>query len=189
MENSKSNKESAFSVGLKQGDKKAFRAIFDAYYKRLYAFSIKYVEDNYAAEDIVEGVLLLLWQKRHSMDKVQNLKSYLYSMVRNASLDYLKKEKKLVRLDIEKHDSVAMMEQFVIEEETHAILFQALDTLPPKSRKVFELSCLKGMKYKDIAEELHISLNTVKSQRARAIELLKKQLKNYPFFQLFLATL
>ncbi len=166
-----------------------FKVIFDAYYKRLFAFSFKYVENTYAAEDIVEGVLLTLWQKRQNLNKIKHLKSYLYTMVRNASLDYLKKEKKFVRLDLDKHDAAAVMEQFIIEEETHSILFQALENLPQKSRKVFELSCIQGMKYKDIAEELQISLNTVKSQRARAIELLKKQLKDYPIYQLLLSML
>ncbi|MFH4969534.1 RNA polymerase sigma-70 factor [Gaetbulibacter sp. M240] len=189
MKKNQLNKEELFSTGLSEEDRKTFKAIFNAYYKRLYAFALRYVESKHAAEDIVEGVLLVLWQKRHKMHNVENLKSYLYAMVRNASLDYLKKKKKLVRLELKKHDSMTMMEQFIIEEETHAILFQALETLPPKSRKVFELSCLEGMKYKDIADELNISLNTVKSQRSRAIELLKVQLKDYPFFQLFLAAL
>jgi RNA polymerase sigma-70 factor (ECF subfamily) len=189
LKNNKSNLTSSFVSLLKKGDTRTYKTIFDTYYKRLYAFSFKYVEDTYAAEEIVENIFLVLWQKRHSMDKVENLKSYLYSMVRNASLDYLKKEKKFVRFDVDKHDSTALMEQFIIEEETHAILFQALESLPLKCRKVFELSCLEGVKYKDIAEDLQISINTVKSQRARAIELLKRHLKDYPFFQILLATL
>ena len=189
MKSNKSNTSASYVSLLKKGDKKAYKVIFETYYKRLYAFSFKYVEDSYAAEEIVENVLLILWQKRHGMDKVKNLKSYLYTMVRNASLDYLKKEKKFERLDLEKHDSTALMEQFIIEEETYALLFQALGSLPQKCRKVFELSCLEGVKYKDIAEDMQISINTVKSQRARAIELLKQELKGYLFFQIFLSAL
>lgn len=182
------NPESFLSL-LKKGDENAFKIIFDTYFKRLHAFSLHYTEDNFAAEEIVEETLLKLWQKRHKLEKIENLKSYLYSMVRNASIDYLKKEKKFVRLDAKKHNAISSKEQFVIEEETHAILFQALETLPKKCREVFELSCLEGAKYKDIAEDLQISINTVKSQRARAIELLKSYLKNYPFYQLFLMSL
>lgn len=189
MKKNKSNTSKSFISLLKKGDTKTYKTIFDTYYKRLFAFSFKYVEDEYAAEEIVENVLFVLWQKRHKMDKVENLKSYLYAMVRNASLDYLKKEKKFVRLDVKKHDSMALMEQFIIEEETHTILFNALDALPQKCKEVFKLSCLEGVKYKDIAEDLQISVNTVKSQRARAIELLRQHLKDYPFFQLLLATL
>lgn len=181
------NSESFVSL-LKKGDKNAFKIIFDTYYKRLYLFSLSYVDDKFAAEEIVENTLLKLWQKRNKLDKIKNLKSYLYTMVRNASIDYNKKEKKFVRLDVEKHDSFHQRDQYIIEEETHAILFQALEKLPEKCRKVFELSCLDGVKYKDIAEDLQISINTVKSQRARAIELLKSHLKNHPFYQILLAS-
>lgn len=181
------NSESFVSL-LKKGDKNAFKIIFDTYYKRLYLFSLSYVDDKFAAEEIVENTLLKLWQKRNKLDKIKNLKSYLYTMVRNASIDYNKKEKKFVRLDVEKHDSFPQRDQYIIEEETHAILFQALEKLPEKCRKVFELSCLDGVKYKDIAEDLQISINTVKSQRARAIELLKSHLKNHPFYQILLAS-
>ncbi|WNH09507.1 RNA polymerase sigma-70 factor [Thalassobellus suaedae] len=189
MKNNEISNLKSFKTLIKKGDKNAFKVIFNTYYKRLYLFSLNYVEDKYAAEEIVENVLLKLWQKRNKLDKIDNLKSYLYTMVRNASLDYIKKEKKFIRLDLEKHDSVTLKDQFIIEEETYAVLFQALDTLPSKCRKVFELSCLEGLKYKDIAEDLQISINTVKSQRARAIELLKSHLKNHPFFQILLATL
>ena len=189
MKKNKSNTAPSFVSLLKKGDRKAYKTIFDSYYKRLYAFALKYVEDSYTAEEIVEDVLLILWQKRHKMREVKNLKSYLYTMVRNASLDYLKEQKKFERYDMEKHDSIELMEQFIIEEETHAILFQALDSLPSKCRKVFELSCLEGIKYADIAEDLQISVNTVKSQRSRAIELLRIHLKNHPFLQILLASL
>ncbi|MCL6296703.1 RNA polymerase sigma-70 factor [Jejuia spongiicola] len=189
MKNSKLNITSSLVSLLKNGDRNAYKTIFDAYYKRLYVFALKYVEDSYMAEEIVENVLFILWQKRHKMGDIDNLKSYLYAMVRNTSLDYLKNQKKFERYDKEKHDSIHFMEQFIIEEETHAILFQALESLPSKCRKVFELSCIEGVKYADIAEDLQISLNTVKSQRARAIELLRIHLKNYPLFQILLASL
>ncbi len=174
---------------MKKDDAKAFKIIFDTFYKRLYTFSFNYVSESYAAEEVIENVFFKLWKERHKLDRVENLKSYLYTMTRNASLDYIKKEKQFVRLDPEKHGSSTLMNQYIITEETHAILFQALETLPKKCRKVFELSCIEGVKYKDIAEDLQISINTVKSQRARAIELLKKHLKNHPLFQVILASL
>lgn len=185
MGNNDVNDSDSFLFLLEKGDKDAFKIIFDTYYKRLYSFSLQYVDDTYAAEEIVEEALLKLWQKRHKLAKVENLKSYLYTMVRNASLDFLKKEKKYVRLDVKKHGSITIKEHYIIEEETHAILYQALESLPKKCRRIFELSCLDGVKYKDIAEDLQISINTVKSQRSRAIELLKAHLKKYSFFYFF----
>lgn len=188
LEQIENNNVEDFNLRLKAGDKGAFKIIFEAYYKRLCAFALNYVDSSYVAEDLVTQVLLKLWQKRQKLDKIKNLKSYLYTMVKNAAIDFNKKEKKVVRLDVEKHDIIPLKSQFIIEEETHAILFQALERLPEKCRKVFEMSCIDGVKYKDIAEELQISINTVKSQRARAVDLLKTQLKDYPFFQVLLAT-
>ncbi len=189
MEKNKTDNLNSLVPLLKKNDSKAFKIIFDTFYHRLYAFSLNYVTEGYMAEEVVENVLLKLWKKRNKLDNIENLKSYLYTMTRNASLDYLKKERKYVHLDIEKHGSGTSTDQYIITEETHAILFQALEILPKKCRKVFELSCLEGIKYKDIAEDLQISINTVKSQRARAIELLKNHLKNQPLYQVFLTTL
>lgn len=109
-------------------------------------------------------------------------------MVKNGSLDVLKKQNKKVKLDESISDDILEFDFNILQEEVYAILINALDSLPEKCKEVFELSCLEGMKYKDIAQQLNISINTVKSQRARAIELLKVKLINYPellFFLLF----
>lgn len=110
-------------------------------------------------------------------------------MVRNGSLLALKKEQKVVELDHKLSDETTEFDFNILEEELYSDLIDALNSLPEKCKEVFELSCLEGMKYKDIAEQLNISINTVKSQRARAIELLKEKLKNHSellFILLFL---
>lgn len=110
-------------------------------------------------------------------------------MVKNGSVTALKKQQKNVKLDESLSDDVLEFDFNILEEEVYAVLIEALNSLPEKCKEVFELSCLEGMKYKDIAEQLAISVNTVKSQRARAIELLKERLKNHSellFILLFL---
>jgi len=174
---------------LKKGDMKIFKTIFDAFHKRLYLFSFKYVKDKHASEEIIDGVFFILWQKREELDNIKNLKSYLYTMVYNSSMDYLKNKKRFSQFNSEAHDTHFSIEKDIIEEETHTILFNALESLPEKCRQIFELSCLEGLKYKDIAEDLQISINTVKSQRARALVILRQKLKDYPFFQLLLSVI
>lgn len=147
------------------------------------------MKDNFAAEEVVEDVMLELWENRLKFEKVNDVKSYLYTMVKNGSLAALKKQQKNVKLDESLSDDVLEFDYNILEEEVFSVLIDALNSLPEKCREVFELSCLEGMKYKDIAEQLAISMNTVKSQRARAIELLKEKLTNYPellFILLFL---
>ena len=167
---------------LKKGDSKAFKELFDTFYERLYAFSFKYVQNAYAAEEIVENTMLMIWEKRKKLGAIKNFKSYLYTAVRNASFDYIKKDKKMVSINMDAHDSIDYFNQNVIEEETHTLLIDALKSLPEKCRKVFELCCIDGLKYKEVAEELSISVNTVKSQRSRAIELLKDKLKKSQYY-------
>lgn len=169
-------------------DKESFKVLFNTLYPRLIAYSLKYIKDDIAAEEIVGDCLVTLWEKRKDLSHVDNINSYLYTMVKNASFDYLAKSKQTVSFNQDKHDSALKIDHDVIEEEVHAMLYNALDKLPSKCRKVFELSCLKGLKYKDIANDLNISINTVKSQRARAIELLKKELKNNPFLMFFICS-
>ncbi len=147
-------------------------------YPRLLSYCLKYIDDRMIADEIVEDCMFYLWERRRDMEKVKDLKSYLYIMVRNKALAYLKEDRKVVSMEIPETIS-DFVDEYVLEEEVHAVLLNALKKLPEKCRRVFELSCLDGLKYKDIAEDMNISINTVKSQRARAIELLRIQLKDY----------
>ncbi|WP_405609111.1 RNA polymerase sigma factor [Polaribacter sp. Asnod1-A03] len=166
-------------LNLKNGDQAAFKVVFDTFYERLHAFSYKYVLDSYAAEEIVENIMLHIWEKRDKLDTINNIKPYLYTSVKNASLDYLKKVKKVIPLNTS-HNNISMFDTYVIEEETHSLLINAIDLLPEKCKDVFKRCCIEGHKYKDVAEDLKISVNTVKSQRARAIQILREELKDYP---------
>ena len=172
-------------INIKNGDSNAYKELFDSFYESLYAFSFNYVKDTYVAEEITENVMLTIWEKRDNLDPEKSIKSYLYTSVRNASFDYLKKKNKMIPLDIDLHDTSFSYEQQIIKEETHKLLIQALNSLPNKCKQVFEMCCIEGLKYKEVAEALQISVNTVKSQRSRAIELLKEDLKNSQHFVFF----
>lgn len=174
---------------FRKGNVEAFEKIFHQLYSRLCSYSLNYTKDNATAEEVVGDSFLVVWNRREKFSDINGVKSYLYATVRNASLDHLKKNGEVIPIDIETPDSTKNMEFRMIEEETHSMLYQALDTLPGKCRKVFEMSCLDNVKYQDIADEMQISLNTVKSQRARAIQLLKDQFKDQRFYTLLLSTL
>jgi RNA polymerase sigma-70 factor (ECF subfamily) len=170
---------------LKKGNQVAFKKVFDFFYDRLYAFSFKYVKNNYAAEEITANTMLYLWEKREKISNINEIKPYLYKVTRNASLRYLKDTKKVVPLDAN-CNKLPQFEEYIIEEEVHVALLKAIDSLPYKCKRVFELSCIEGLKYKEVAEDLNISVNTVKSQRARALALLKDKFKNHTIFLIIL---
>lgn len=153
------------------------------------SYSYGFVKDNFLAEEVVGNVMLQLWENRVKFEKIIDVKSYLYTMVRNGSFLILKKEQKGIQLNHELSHETLDFDFNILEEELYATLIEALNSLPEKCKEVFELSCIEGLKYKDVAEQLNISINTVKSQRARAIELLKIKLKNHSellFLLLFL---
>ena len=145
------------------------------------------MSDPQAAEDIVENTMFKLWRDREKFNNVLNIKSYLYAMVRNDAYRIAHKENEKIFLNEEltqaTYDDV---DEKVLEEEVYAILIEHLNQLPEGCKEIFELSTIEGLKYKEIASKLDISVNTVKSQRARAIKLLKEKLKNHPFLLLFL---
>ncbi|TRZ41290.1 hypothetical protein DMZ48_17835 [Robertkochia solimangrovi] len=153
-------------------------------------YSMRFVKDEYIAEEVVGDVMFKLWNERTRFESIKDIKPYLYQMVRNASIDHIRKNQKIHSLDpdFDTGDSEDFDFDF-LEEEVHSVLIQALQNLPEKCRRVFEHSCLEGMKYKEIAELMEISVNTVKSQRTRAIELLQNQLRNHPLIVLILAFL
>ena len=164
---------------IRKDDEKAFEYIYQTLYPRLCAFANQYVNDNNAAEDVVSDVMYELWRKKRTFESFESIKAFLYVSVRNKSLSYLRKQKISFKHseEIKKTSTESFFKEHLIEEELTGILRQALDQLPEKARKVYELSCIEGLKYKEVAEDLNVSINTVKSQRARAIKLLKELLE------------
>lgn len=179
------DKDNSLVNALRKGDEKAYDALFHMLYGRLCAFAMKYLHDQEAAKEVVEDAMVVLWEKREKFENLLALKSYLYNTVRNGSLDYLKKLSKNTSIDeLTGHESFVTADNYILEEEVHATLYQALAALPAKCRRVFELSCIEELKYSEIADDMGISLNTVKSQRARAIQLLRDILKDHPYYVL-----
>lgn len=170
---------------LNAGSEKAYDALFHRFYGRLCVFALKFVHDHDSAEEIVGEAMVVMWERREKFEHMLGLKSYLYTTVRNASLDFIKRSGRTTPLDNLNHDTLlGATDDFIVEEEVHATLYQALQSLPEKSRRVFELSCIEELKYSEIADDMGISLNTVKSQRARAIQLLRDILKDHPYYLL-----
>ncbi|MFU8813546.1 MAG: RNA polymerase sigma factor, partial [Balneolaceae bacterium] len=75
---------------IRQSDRKAFDGLFRAMYKPLIRFAIRYTRDSASASDVVQDVFIMLWQKRLTIDPEQSLKAYVYKMVRNRALNYLR---------------------------------------------------------------------------------------------------
>lgn len=157
--------------------------LFRYHYRPLCIFALHYLKDIDASEDVVQEAFGLLWEKLSAGEKVVNQKGYLYSIVKNRSLDILRNgglKGEAISLD----GSVDDIEEPTVEDaEVEARLWTAIDTLPEKCREIFLMSKRDGLKQEEIAQELGISLQTVKNQVSKALKILKDgAVKIYTFF-------
>lgn len=157
--------------------------LFRYHYRPLCIFALHYLKDIDASEDVVQEAFALLWEKLLAGEKVVNQKGYLYSIVKNRSLDILRK-KGSVGEAISLDGSIDNIEEPTVEDaEVEARLWTAIDTLPEKCREIFLMSKRDGLRQEEIAQELGISLQTVKNQVSKALKILKDgAVKIYTFF-------
>nr|WP_252737320.1 RNA polymerase sigma-70 factor [Reichenbachiella agariperforans] len=163
-------------------DRAAFEQVFRNYYTELSRFCLKYVRDEFAAEELVQEVFINIWERRHTLSVNTSVKAYLYTAVRNRSFNYLKLQmpKELRKVDVEGvvdlSDVAENREEAWVMDELRVYVQQAIDTLPPKCQTIFNLSRNAGMTYKEIAEELDLSVKTVENQIGHALRKLREQL-------------
>jgi RNA polymerase sigma-70 factor, ECF subfamily len=142
------------------------------------------VRDRDAAEDIVQDVFIKLWKNRENIDFSLPLKPYLNKATANTAISWLEKNKvssSATEISDLKNDPEAPdnTESRLFEKELQAKIRQSLDKLPPKCKAIFILSRYEGMKYREIAEHLEISVKTVENQMCIALERLRKDLDSF----------
>jgi RNA polymerase sigma-70 factor, ECF subfamily len=177
--------------GIKAGNHSAFETLYKAYFEPLYFFAKDYVIDVDQSRNIVQDSFLSLWEKRDFLNVDLNLKSFLYTIVRNNSLNYLKREKNKKRIDSEIHQvyfeelrlNYEALSQLPIDkisfEELQKLIEDATEKLPPQCRLIFKMSRFDALKNGEIAEQLNISTKTVEGHITQALKSIRKQLKKY----------
>lgn len=177
---------------IQKGDRSAFRQLFDQQSKALFYYAAKFVDDE-TARDIVQEIFYTIWKNRDIKINT-SLKSYLYQMIRNKSLQTLEKQVirknysdyraiELKREEIEYHDSNPLRSVLVKELQKDYEL--ALKKLPPKCAEVFRLSRYEDMKNNEIAEKLGISVKAVEKHISKALKVLRLELKDYMMLMLY----
>ncbi len=170
--------------------KKDFNELFNKHYSNLCAYANNFMKDVDASEEIVQEVLFKLWTNKETTIFTSSIKNYLFRAVRNASLNFLKhiniREDYKVHHENERQDELSSEDVMIVSELEEKIR-KTIDQLPVERKKVFLLSRYEGLKYKEIAEKLEISVSTVENQMVKALKFLRKELADYlPFlFLLF----
>lgn len=163
--------------------KKNIDDAFRRYYRPLCLYAMHYLHNMDLVEDIVQDCFAELWEKLSTHKDISNVKSYLYMMVRNHCYDTLKKEN-FTDYNLSPFDLEDILTDEECEERSliEVRLWSAIDSLPERCREVFLLSKRDGLKYKEIAEKLDISINTVENQVSKALRLLKESSKKIYYF-------
>lgn len=172
-------------------DELLFEQVFKEYYKALHAYAAVLLKDEETAEEIVQGMFLKLWEKRESFAIHASVKAFLYRCVHNDSLNHLKhlkvqqkySEHASYEMEFQSNQPVRTVEMKELEER----LREALAELPEQCLTIFQLSRYQEMKYREIADQLGISVKAVEKQMSKALKLLRIRLADFlPLVLLFM---
>ena len=161
-------------IEIKNKDHLAFRKLFNELYPKLVLYANIYLFDEAASEDVVQEVFVHLWEKSDTIKIQKSLQAFLYTMVRNRCLNTLKAIKitdTLKILETQASFSLDYSPEWFLENEKNALYEQVrntLENLPKKMRAIVKLRFIENYRYNEIADELGVSVNTVKTQLKRA---------------------
>jgi len=169
--------------GLRRREKIVFDYIFNYYYSSLCVFSMQYLNDRNAVEDLVQDFFVSLWLDSPKHQIHSSLKTYLFAAVKNRCLDFQKHQKvvqkyKTYMLFSSGGEDNLADHPFAESELRHAIQ-TSLDKLAPRCREIFQLSRLNGYSNEEIAGQLGLSKRTVELQISNALKILRKELVAY----------
>lgn len=167
---------------IADGDEQAFRRLFQYYSPRLNQFAYSIVKVKEAAAEIVDDVFIKLWKQREKAPAISNIRVYLYVAVKNSSLNYLSSKAHLQitepfnHIDIELSRDQAPDEKMISAELLDKIT-AAVESLPPRCKMIFKLVREDGLRYKDVAEILNLTVNTVDAQMVIAVKRISEKVQ------------
>jgi len=167
-------------IKISKGDESAYETLFRAYFAELTIYAFRFLEDMENAEETVQDIYFNLWTNRESLSITTSIKSYLYRTVKNTCLNHLKHQKvedkyknyfgQQIQLDELRHDD------WMTNNELTQSIEKAIESMPTMRKKVFCLSKINKLKYKEIAEDLGISIKTVENHMGKALKYLRTEL-------------
>ena len=170
------NEDQSYISGLRRRDSQVYEVVFKKYYPLLVVFVVRHIGDEDVAKDIVQDIFFKLFERGHSLPDNFQLKSWFYRVARNAAVDYLR------HLQVEDKYKFLMAEAMIsipdideeIDEQVYAKVNLAIESLPEQCRLIIKLNVLEGKKYQEIAEELGITINTIRTQVSRGYKKLRE---------------
>jgi len=173
---------------LSNDDHSALHELFKAYYRPLSAYARSIVIDDDASKDIIQDVFIKIWENRKNLLIHSSLRSFLFTCVRNTSIDYIRQNKRFSLLEQDILERLATTGTIIdkspdaiesmIFNETSDLIDSAIEELPDQCRKIFIMSRFQGFKHKQIAEKLNLSSRTVEAHIYTALKFIRERIKS-----------
>lgn len=173
---------------IKRDDHGAYETVFREYYRPMTAYAFRFLHDLTESESIVQDVFLRLWQKRKEIMITSSLQNYLFRSVKNNCINYIEHEKiKTGYQDmvIKNEADRSEYSEFFLEYGLRMKIQAAIAALPQKRQEIFRMAREDGLKYREIADQLKISVKTVETQMTLALKQLRESLKAYKNLVMF----
>jgi len=180
MFNALRNTEIKFS----NGEKIDLKDFFYTYYPELKSFAAKYIADTAICEDIVQEVFISFWEKQKSFSDLIAVKAFFYTSVRNSCFNYIKHNKVKAKYEefiLNQEESTETFFEEVIRKEAYGAIYSEINKLPEMGKNVLLLS-LREKSNEEISNILNIAINTVKTHKARAYKVLRRNLNDFFLF-------
>lgn len=166
---------------LKKGKTTAYSYLVELYYEQLCNYARNLARDDHKSEDIVQNVIIRMWQQREKLNSNISIKNYLFKSVYNEFVDQYRKDIAITTLEkkyIEGLDSVYEEQEVDKTERLITMVMRTIEQLPPKCKETFLLNKKEGLTYTEIAEFQNVSVNTVEKQIGKAIRIVREKLKD-----------
>ena len=165
-------------------DEKALKELFNIFYGKLIEVAKFFVYDQFTAQDVVSEVFIKIWKNRSNLTSVKNINTYLYVAVKRQALNAIRNNKQKNLYSIEDQDTNVYIEttnpeKILLSKEFAEVLNTAVHSLPSKCRLIYSLVKDDGMKYKEVADVMDISIKTVEMHVGKALKRIKLAFEKY----------
>jgi RNA polymerase sigma-70 factor (ECF subfamily) len=185
--------ENELLARIAEGDAAIYPYLHDTYYNSLVYFSLSIIQDQQQAEDIALDSLVKLWQVPTRFESIGKLRSYLFTLVRNASLNYLKhlqvRERSEQELSRTETQADSRQETLLVESDLMRLVYQEVALLPESYRQVVEMLYMEELPSAEVAGRLGISMENLRQRKGRAIKELKSELIRKGLSEILLSVL
>jgi len=156
-----------------RGNEAAFRRLYEAHNQRIYSFAFFLTRSDVLAEEVTQEIFIKIWTHRSELSEIRQFDAWLKTLVRNQCYTFLNRlaKERLILQEIDRQESEVSnyTEEEVMFSEYNRLLQQVISQLPEQQRKVFILSRQEGMKHEEIARQMGLSINTIKSHMKAAL--------------------